>query len=274
MTRRGHRHLGIKSNTRCPAPQLRSGINVDEETLNEKAPLVNGPGRRKAADHRVGVAGDGRRWLRRRKSLCLSTINRYASNSPSVCSASNASSPLPLSRSIFPSWSERRPRASMTWSSARARAISASSSMADMLAAGGHPPTRGLESGGPRQFRTHSGGLAMLAATRASEMLSQSRIFGDVRGGQAGRRSLGSGSGPGLKGAIDASSIGPLSCSTVRDDPAKAKKTAISPAATTTPAPRPTVPGESIAKPIAVLPAPSAWAPSVRGGPKTTRTEF
>jgi hypothetical protein len=32
----GHRHLDIKSNTRCPAPQLRSGINVDGETLMKK----------------------------------------------------------------------------------------------------------------------------------------------------------------------------------------------------------------------------------------------
>ena len=48
----------------------------------------------------------------------------------------------------------------MTWSSARARAISASSSMADILAL----VTRGLEGGGPRQFRTNSGSLAILAA--------------------------------------------------------------------------------------------------------------
>ena len=96
--------------------------------------VFDSPGRREVMDHRVGVAGDGRRWLRRRKSLCLSIIDRYASNSPSVCSASNASSPRAFSRSIFPSWSERRPRASRTWSSARARAISASSSMADVLA--------------------------------------------------------------------------------------------------------------------------------------------
>jgi hypothetical protein len=32
----GHRHLGNESNTRCPAPQLRSGINVDVETLMKK----------------------------------------------------------------------------------------------------------------------------------------------------------------------------------------------------------------------------------------------
>ena len=31
------------------------------------------------------------------------------------------------------------------------------------LSAGGHPPTRGLEGGGPRQFRTNSGSLAILA---------------------------------------------------------------------------------------------------------------
>jgi hypothetical protein len=43
------RHLGRESNTRCPAPQLRSGIDVDEEILNEKAALVNGPRRREAA---------------------------------------------------------------------------------------------------------------------------------------------------------------------------------------------------------------------------------
>ena len=33
----GHRHLGNESNTRCPAPQLRSGINVDEETLMKRS---------------------------------------------------------------------------------------------------------------------------------------------------------------------------------------------------------------------------------------------
>ena len=32
----GHRHLGKESNTRCPAPQLRSGISVDGEDFNEK----------------------------------------------------------------------------------------------------------------------------------------------------------------------------------------------------------------------------------------------
>ena len=49
MTRRGgHRHLGKESNTRCPAPQLRPGINVDGVDFNEKAPLVNGPARLKA----------------------------------------------------------------------------------------------------------------------------------------------------------------------------------------------------------------------------------
>ena len=35
----GHRHLGIKSNTCCPVPQLRSGINVDVETLMKKLRL-------------------------------------------------------------------------------------------------------------------------------------------------------------------------------------------------------------------------------------------
>ena len=33
----GHRHLGNESNTRCPAPQLRSGISVDGETLMKRS---------------------------------------------------------------------------------------------------------------------------------------------------------------------------------------------------------------------------------------------
>jgi hypothetical protein len=43
----GNRHLGIKSNTRCPFPQLRSGINVDVETLMKKLRLstVQGGGK-------------------------------------------------------------------------------------------------------------------------------------------------------------------------------------------------------------------------------------
>ena len=39
----GNRHLGIKSNTRCPYPQLRSGINVDVETLMKKLRSVDHP---------------------------------------------------------------------------------------------------------------------------------------------------------------------------------------------------------------------------------------
>jgi hypothetical protein len=36
----GHRHLGNESDTRCPAPQCRSEISVDVDTLMKKLRLV------------------------------------------------------------------------------------------------------------------------------------------------------------------------------------------------------------------------------------------
>jgi hypothetical protein len=66
-------------------------------------PNYSGLGGSRVGPRRRHQVAEGSFFPRDRCSLCLSKIERYSSNSPSVCSASRASSPLAISRSTLES---------------------------------------------------------------------------------------------------------------------------------------------------------------------------